>query len=79
MLDRIAQEMKGAVVKEMIVPACCFKECEEIAVVLLALRYSDGRSNIYGLCKAHKRTVRASYPSALGAETVQGAFFYAGC
>lgn len=78
MTDRIELELKGARVKEIITPVCCYKICSEPPAGMLALRYPDGRSNIYVLCRPHLTELRARHTSTLGRniERQQGAFYY---
>ena len=77
-LDEIDKRMKGVLVVDLIVPLCCVASCRKASEALLSCRYSDGRVDVYGLCKGHLKEMQLRHPSRLERTGTQGIFYYAG-
>lgn len=77
MLDEISAKLRGATVKEIVRPICCFRACKRGAEFLVALRFADQKTDLYGLCKEHKTRVQEQHPATLAVTKDQGVFFFA--
>lgn len=77
MLDTISQKIRQAGVREIIKVKCCIGACTKEAEFLIALRFSDARTDLYGVCKADKKKVEdLQAPLTFGDVKEQGFFLY---
>lgn len=80
-LDEIGEKMKGAVIREIVEPVCCFLDdrghsCKQTVVALLTLRFNDGRVDQFALCQKDLTVVKEQHPSTLERHLKQALFFY---
>lgn len=88
-LDSMEAKIKGraAVEVAVVVPQCCVgnnakrgggRSCDKPVVAIVSIRYNNGSTDVYILCRGHLEDLKARDAKGLGKEGRQGAFFYAG-
>jgi hypothetical protein len=71
MLQEIEEQLKGAVVREIITPGCCFNKCPLRVVGLIHLARANGSHSYFMLCKDHLDDIVNRHPSSLGGALLQ--------
>ena len=85
-LDKMEAKMKGAAEVAVAIPQCCVgntaqgggDSCKKPVVAIVSIRYNNGSTDAYVLCRGHLEEIRERQPSKLERERRQAAFFYAG-
>lgn len=85
-LDAMASKFKGAAEISVATPQCCVGNqagggggaCKKAATAILSIRYNNGSTDVYILCRGHLEMMKEQHPVEIKREQKQGAFFYAG-
>lgn len=75
-LDRIGERTRLATVRDVILPMCCFPLCKKSAVFFVILRFKDGSTDVYAVCKKDFLKIKAQSAASLEPSSEQGVFLY---
>jgi len=76
MLDSVAARIDHAAAHNVVVASCCFTGCRKDAAVLIVLKLTDGRTDVYGACRKDLQKIKAGTEISLERTSRQSAFFY---
>jgi hypothetical protein len=76
--DTIRTECDRAVVAQVVRIKCCVTKCSETPSHVVSLAMTDGKRNVYALCAAHLKALRALDERICDLYEEQGVFFYGG-
>lgn len=76
MIDEIESKLKGATVSEVVKLTCCVPRCAKAATHLVALRFADQTTDLYGVCRPHRVELQGKHPTKLATVKEQGVFLY---
>lgn len=75
MLDKISQNIKTALVREIVKVKCSMKSCAKDGDFIVALRYADAKTDLFGVCKEHRKQVEELNPLAFDSKVKEQTFF----
>lgn len=85
-LDSMEKKMESAVEVSVAVPQCCVGNqkqgggaaCRKPVFAAVSIRYNNGSTDVYILCRGHLEDLKSRNPAAVERERRQGVFLYAG-